>query len=136
LSCIKEPAPDLCSDARRSSPEEENMPTPTMTETLKRTFMQRMDVPGGNFEAVFGMTDVAPNEPSGRQSHPGAEAGYVLEGSLTLVADGQPPLTLTAGQSWRLPAGAVHDVRGGAKGAKVIATWVVEKGKPFVSPAK
>jgi hypothetical protein len=30
----------------------------------------------------------------------------------------------------------VHDGRSGPKGAKVIATYVVEKGKPLASPAK
>jgi hypothetical protein len=29
----------------------------------------------------------------------------------------------------------VHDAKTGAKGAKVLATYVVEKGKPLASPA-
>ena len=104
-------------------------------ETIHRTFLQTFDVPGSNFETVIGMSELAPNVTSGRQSHPGVEAGYVLEGSLTIVVDGQPPLPLNAGQSWKLAPRAVHDVRSGADGAKAIVTWVVEKGNQFAVPA-
>ncbi len=112
------------------------MQTATLTEVLKRTFLQRFDVPGSQFETVIGITDVAPNDASGRQSHPGPEGGYILEGALTIFVDGQPPVPLTAGQSWKVAPGVPHDVRGGPSGAKVLVTWVVEKGKPFAAPAK
>ncbi len=113
------------------------MPTSTMTqaETLKRTFMQTFDVPGSPFETVIGTSEIGPNEASGRQRHPGPEGGYVLQGDLTISVDGQPPLPLKAGQSWKVPPGAAHDVRGGPGGAKVVVTWVVEKGQPFVTQA-
>ena len=109
--------------------------TTAQRETIKRTFLQTFDVPGSSLETVIGMSELVPNMASGRESHPGVEAGYVLQGVLTLLVDGKPPLQLKAGQSWKLPARAVHDVRTGAEGAKVIGTWVVEKGKPFASPA-
>jgi quercetin dioxygenase-like cupin family protein len=59
----------------------------------------------------------------------------VLEGDFTLLIEGQPPLALKAGESYKVPSGAIHDARSGDKGAKVIATYVVEKGKPLASPA-
>ena len=59
----------------------------------------------------------------------------MLEGELTLVLDGEPPLPLVAGQSYRVPAGVIHDGRSGDKGAKVIATYITEKGKPLATPA-
>jgi len=40
------------------------------------------------------------------------------------------------GESYQVPASAVHDARTGPQGAKVIATYVVEKGKPLASPAQ
>jgi quercetin dioxygenase-like cupin family protein len=61
--------------------------------------------------------------------------GYLLEGEFTLFVEGQPPLVVKAGESYKVPPGAVHDARSGDKGAKVIATYVVEKGKPLASPA-
>ena len=51
------------------------------------------------------------------------------------MIDDQPDKPLRAGDSYQIPAGAIHDAKSGPKGAKVIATYVVEKGKPLASPA-
>jgi quercetin dioxygenase-like cupin family protein len=104
-------------------------------QTFKRTTLQRTDVPASNYEAVMGITELPPNGLIPRETHPGLEAGYVLRGSATLLAAGQPPLALRTGQSWKLPAGIQHEFRAGADGVKVVANWVVEKGKAFSSPA-
>jgi quercetin dioxygenase-like cupin family protein len=112
---------------------------PAMTKdapTIKRTPLQKFDVPGTHYETVLGIAEIVPNASIGRHSHPGPESGYMLEGEMVLMIDGRPDLTLRAGDSYQVPAGAVHDGRSGAKGAKVIATYVVEKGKPLASPAK
>jgi len=77
--------------------------------------LQKFDVPGTNYETVIGIAEIVPNVNVGRHTHPGPESGYVLEGDFTLLVEGQPPP--------------------GVKGAKVIATYVVEKGKPLASPA-
>ena len=77
--------------------------------------MQKFDVPGTNYETVIGIAEIVPNVNVGRHTHAGPESGYVLEGDFTLLVEGQPPP--------------------GDKGAKVIATYVVEKGKPLASPA-
>ncbi len=103
---------------------------------LKRTTLQTFDVPGSNYETLIGTSELAPNAASGRQSHPGPEGGYVLQGSGTILVDGQPPLPVKAGQSYKLAPGAIHDVQSGAAGVKLLVTWVVEKGKPFASPVK
>ena len=112
---------------------------PAMTQqtaTIKRTPLQKFDVPGTNYETVIGMAEIVPNVNIGRHTHPGPESGFMLEGDMTLLVDGLPPLEVKTGQSYRVPPGAVHDARTGARGAKVIATYVVEKGKPLASPAK
>jgi quercetin dioxygenase-like cupin family protein len=108
----------------------------TQAPTIKRTPLQKFDVPGTSYETVIGIAEVVPNVLIGRHTHPGPESGYVLDGDMTLLVDGQPPLVLKAGQSHKIPPGAVHDAKTGPKGAKVIATYVVEKGKPLASPAK
>jgi len=46
------------------------------------------------------------------------------------------PLPLKAGQSYKVPPRAIHDAKIGAQGARVIATYVVERGQPLASPAK
>ncbi len=106
------------------------------TQNIKRIPLQKFDVPGTSYETVIGIAEVAPNINIGRHTHPGPESGYVIEGAFTLLIDGQPPKELKAGDSYKIPPGAVHDARTGAGGAKVIATYVVEKGKPLASPVK
>ena len=111
---------------------------PAMTQqtaTIKRTPLQKFDVPGTNYETVIGMAEIVPNVLIGRHTHPGPESGYMLDGDMTLLVEGQPPLEVKTGESYKVPPGAVHDAKTGAKGAKVLATYVVEKGKPLASPA-
>jgi quercetin dioxygenase-like cupin family protein len=87
--------------------------------------------------AVQARAEFAPGVAAGRHTHPGEELGYVLEGELLLEIDGQPPRTVKAGESFFVPAGLVHDGRNTGSGtAKVLATYIVEKGKPVATPAK
>jgi quercetin dioxygenase-like cupin family protein len=102
---------------------------------IKRIILQKVDVPATNYESVTGTAEILPNVNIGRHTHPGVESGYVLEGELVLLVDGKPAQPLKAGDSYQIPPVAVHDARSGDKGAKVIATYVVEKGKPLASPA-
>jgi quercetin dioxygenase-like cupin family protein len=105
------------------------------TANIKRTPLQKFDVPGTNYETVIGMAEIVPNVNIGKHTHPGPESGFMLDGDMTLLVDGQPPLMVKTGESYKVPPGAVHDAKTGAKGAKVLATYVVEKGKPLASPA-
>jgi len=53
------------------------------------------------------------------------------------MIEGQPPKTVKAGEVFFVPAGTVHDGRNVGKGkAVVLATYIVETGKPVASPAK
>ena len=116
--------------------EAQQLPTlGTSAPSIRRIPLQKFDVPGTAFETVIGIAEIAPNASIGRHTHPGVESGYVLEGELTLMVAGQPDKTLKAGESYVVPNGAVHDARTGPSGGKVIATYVVEKGKPLASPA-
>jgi quercetin dioxygenase-like cupin family protein len=102
---------------------------------IKRTPLQNFDVPGTNYETVIALAEVEANATVARHTHPGPESGYVLEGNLTLMVEGKPPLALKAGDSYQVPPVAIHEARSGDKGAKLIVTYVVEKGKPLASPA-
>ena len=64
-------------------------------------------------------------------------AVIVLVGLLEYQLDGQPPVTLKAGDVLFIPAGVVHSAKnvGSGNGAE-LATYVVEKGKPLVTVAK
>jgi quercetin dioxygenase-like cupin family protein len=105
------------------------------TQTIKRTALQKFDVPGTNYETVVGIAEISPNVSIGRHTHPGPESGYLLEGEMVLMVQGQPDKPLKAGESYQIPSGAVHDAKTGVQGAKVLATYVVEKGKPLASPS-
>jgi quercetin dioxygenase-like cupin family protein len=104
-------------------------------QTIKRTLLQKFDVPGANYETVIGIAEIVPNMNIGRHTHPGPEGGYMLEGEMVLMIEGQPAKTIKQGDSYQIPSGAVHDAKTGPAGAKVIASYVVEKGKPLATPA-
>ncbi len=102
---------------------------------IKRTILQRGDLTADR-EVVLGQAEVAPGASSGRHTHFGVETGYVVEGSSSLEIEGETPKLLKAGDSYFIPAGKAHDVKTvGDAPVKVIATYVVEKGKPLATPA-
>lgn len=103
----------------------------TPQQGIKRTLLQKFDVPNSNYETVLQLAEIEPNVVIGRHSHSGPEAGYLLEGDVTIEFDDQPAQTVRTGQSYYLPADLVHAGRWGAAGSKVLFIWVVEKGKPF-----
>jgi hypothetical protein len=76
------------------------------------------------------MHQVRPQRPLQR-----LQAGTRRPVSHILLIDGQPEKTVKVGESYQVPSGTIHDARSGPQGAKVIATYVVEKGKPLASPA-
>ena len=104
---------------------------------IKRTDVQRhdLDVPGR--EVIQVRVDFAPGVAFGQHSHPGAEVAYVLEGTLEYQLEGEPPVTLKAGEALFIPAGTIHAAKNvGTGNAAELATYIVEKGKPLVVLAK
>ncbi len=109
----------------------------TTAPAIKRIPLQKFDVPGSNYEVVIGIAEIAPNvESIGKHNHPGIEAGYMIEGSSVLTLEDGKKIELKPGSSYQIPAGAAHDAGVGAQGGKIIAVYVVEKGKPLASPVK
>jgi quercetin dioxygenase-like cupin family protein len=103
---------------------------------IKRTLTQKFDIPAGDREAVQAVAEIAKGASAGRHTHPGPEFGYVLDGTSVLEVDGEAPRTLKAGDYYLIPAGKIHDAKGtGENGVKVLATYLVEKGKPLSTPA-
>ena len=104
---------------------------------VTRTDLQRHDLSAPGREVVQVRVDFDPGFVAPMHTHPGEEMGYVLEGTLVLELEGQPPVTLKAGEAFFVPAGIVHDGRNVGTGpAKVLATYIVEKGKPIATPVK
>ena len=104
---------------------------------FKRVELQRGDLSVAGREAVMARADFDPDGIVGRHTHPGEEMGYILEGTVQLEIDGKPPVISKAGDVYFIPAGAVHAAKNiGKTPAKVLATYIVEKGKPMTTMAK
>jgi quercetin dioxygenase-like cupin family protein len=110
---------------------------PATAQDLKRTIMQRVDVPtGAAQETVIGTVEVPPGGATGRHSHFGVEMLIMIEGEMDVLIDGEAPKHLKAGDSLAIPSGKVHDAKTVSAGAaKAAVTWVVEKEKPMATPA-
>jgi quercetin dioxygenase-like cupin family protein len=101
---------------------------------IKRTPLQKIEFPEG-YVTVTGIAEIQPGGTAGRHTHPGIETGYVLEGEADLIIDGKPDLHLKAGDSYSIPAGAVHDAKvHGDKPLKVLGIYIVDKTKPLATP--
>ena len=102
---------------------------------IKRTILQRADEPGAsNYEAVMGISELAPGATSGKHRHPGIELAYVLEGSVVVEHEGKPPVTVNAGQVIKNEAEVHNATNKGTTPVKILAVYLVEKGKPLAEP--
>lgn len=100
---------------------------------IKRTPLQTVDFPAGyNVESVIAEI---PSGCAGRHTHPGVESTYVMEGEAVIKVDGQPDRTVKAGESFQIAFGVPHDACAAKGQFKVLAMYIVEKGKPVASPA-
>ena len=82
---------------------------PLQPSPIKRTPLGKVEVPGSNYEVVFGITELAAGFKSGRHSHPGVVLAYVAEGEFWYLVDGQPERIYKVGESFQLPDGAIHN---------------------------
>jgi quercetin dioxygenase-like cupin family protein len=98
---------------------------------ITRTVLLTTDDPGSKtFEAVVALAELQPGAVSGRHRHPGIEIGYVLEGSARLEHEGRPVKEVKTGDVFRNDGVHGVTVPAGA-GAKILAFYLVEKGKPL-----
>jgi quercetin dioxygenase-like cupin family protein len=103
--------------------------------TRKNVLRNDLSVPGR--EVIQVVVGFPPGVVAPRHSHPGEEVVYVIEGVLRYRLDGRPPITLEPGQSLLIPPGVIHAVDNVGQGkAAELATYIVEKGKTLVEPAK
>ena len=103
---------------------------------IKRTILLRADDPAApaTHEAVMAVAEIAPGASAGKHRHSGIELGYVLEGSVIVEREGQAPVTLIAGEAFKNDAGIHNAKNPGTKPVKILAVYLVEKGKPLAEP--
>lgn len=103
---------------------------------FKRTLLQQVDLSMAGREAVTARAEFAPGGSVGRHTHFGEEIGYVIEGVLTVEINGVSK-EVKAGEAFAVPAGAPHNATNASAGpAAILATYIVEKGKPLATPVK
>ena len=100
---------------------------------LWRTDLQEHDLSIPGRIVIQNRVELGPEAPAVRHKHPGEEIIYVLEGILEYDIDGVGARTYSAGDALMVPPETVHAVRNVGTGpAAELATYVVEKGKPFL----
>jgi quercetin dioxygenase-like cupin family protein len=102
-------------------------PSPLKTGTV----LQRTDLAGvKGMEAILVLRPLPAGAASGKHAQSGTEIVYILEGSVTLEALGNPPVTLKAGEAFHTMAGEAHNVKNASATApgKALAFYVVKKG--------
>ena len=103
---------------------------------IQRTVVTRGDTTVPGREAIIARVELAPGASAGRHTHPGEEISYVSEGEGEILMEGRAPLKVKAGDGFVVPGGTKHDARNtGTQPLKLVAVYVVEKGKPLATPA-
>lgn len=104
---------------------------------VSRTDLQQRDLSVPGRETIQTRVDFPPGASAPRHRHPGEELVYVISGTLQYQLDGEPTVTLKAGDVLFIPYGKVHAVTNvGTESASELATYIVEKGKPVVELVK
>jgi quercetin dioxygenase-like cupin family protein len=100
---------------------------------LTRVDLQEHDLSVPGRVVIQNRVELGPEAPAFRHMHPGEEITYVLEGAVEYSIDGQALATYKAGDALVVPPETVHAVRNiGSGRAALLATYLVEKGKPFL----
>jgi quercetin dioxygenase-like cupin family protein len=103
---------------------------------LERTELQRepSSIPGR--EIVQVLTEIPVGVESGWHTHPGEEVGYIVAGTVEMMIEGKPSLTLHAGDGFLMPPGTPHNARDLGPGTgRMLSTYIVEVGRPLVTLA-
>ena len=103
---------------------------------VTRKILSRTDGPAPGYESILMDVILDPGATVARHTHPGIEFDYMMEGELELPIQGQPTRTVKAGEGFQVPPNTPH-AGGKASNAKarLMITYIVEKGKPLASPA-
>jgi quercetin dioxygenase-like cupin family protein len=100
---------------------------------ITRTPLGTIDFPPG-YQTVMGLAQIPAGTCFERHAHAGVENFYIIEGELDDKIEGKPDQHFKAGDSGQIAAGVPHS--GCTTAAlKVLTVHIVEKGKPFATPA-
>lgn len=105
--------------------------------SIVRTPLQKWEIPDGKpMDVNTVQVDIVADGSSGRHTHAGAELAYVVSGTVLIKQDGVADVTLNAGDSAIvLPPGSVHEAIAQGGPARLVVTYVTERGQPLAAPA-
>jgi quercetin dioxygenase-like cupin family protein len=109
-------------------------PTDELAGKLKRTELQHSasSIPGR--EIVQVLTEIPAGVESGWHQHPGEEVGYILAGTVQMLIQGQPTLTLHQGDPFLMPPRTPHNALDlGPETGQMLSTYIVEVGLPVAT---
>ena len=101
---------------------------------LKRTEIQHTgsSIPGR--EIVQVLTEIPAGVESGWHQHPGEEVGYILAGTVEMMIEGRPTLTLHAGDGFLMPPRTPHNALDlGPETGMMLSTYIVEVDEPLAT---
>ncbi|HSP38768.1 MAG TPA: cupin domain-containing protein [Frankiaceae bacterium] len=80
------------------------------------------------------LTEIPVGVESGWHTHPGEEIGYILAGTVEMRIQGEPTLTLHAGDPFLVPPGKPHSALDVGPGSgQMLSTYIVELGRPLAT---
>jgi quercetin dioxygenase-like cupin family protein len=99
-----------------------------------RTVLLQHDLAIPGYSAALVSVEIPVGGREGRHTHPGLLIAHVESGAVTLDYEGNPTTTYKAGDSFVVEAGKIHEgINNGTVPVKLLATFVVEKGKPLTT---
>ena len=78
------------------------------------------------------LTEIPAGVESGWHMHPGEEVGYIVAGTVEMMIEGKPTLTLHAGDGFLMPPRTPHNALDlGPETGRMLSTYIVELGEPL-----
>jgi quercetin dioxygenase-like cupin family protein len=109
-------------------------PTDALAGKLKRTELQHSASSISGREIVQVLTEIPAGVESGWHMHPGEEVGYILAGTVQMEIQGQPTLTLHAGDPFLMPPRTPHNALDlGPDTGQMLSTYIVEVDQPLAT---
>lgn len=109
-------------------------PADALAGKLHRTELQHQpsSIPGRDIVQI--LTEIPAGVESGWHTHPGEEVGYILAGTVKMMIQGKPTLTLRAGDPFLMPPGQPHNALDvGPETGKMLSTYIVEHDQPLAT---
>jgi quercetin dioxygenase-like cupin family protein len=101
---------------------------------VKRNIVLKQDMTIPDREGVMALVEIPVGAQEGKHTHFAEVYAFVLEGSISLENEGNPTVTVKAGEVFHILPGKIHNAtNNGTVTAKLAAVFVAEKGKPLTT---